>query len=92
MPYPDALRSLLGLLPVAVKIDGFGRDLLLRVLDPAFHGSDSGGQSVAVQLDGWTLQLDLDQPNQRLLQYAFRNVLATYDRFVETPGRTCGVM
>jgi len=79
MRYPDQLRSLLGLLPMPVRIDGAGREVVLRAFDPVFHRAQDG-QHVALRVQDTTLDLDLDHANERLLQYAFHNVLATYDR------------
>jgi FkbM family methyltransferase len=77
MRYPNALRSAIGLLPVPIGIDGLGRQLVLRLLDPLFHRPHDHRWAY---LRGLSMQLDLARPNERLLQYACVNLLATYAR------------
>ncbi len=77
MRYPNVLRSAIGLLPIPIWIDGLSRQLVLRLLDPLFHRP---GDRRVVYVDGLSMQLDLERPNERLLRYAFVNLLATYDR------------
>ena len=77
MRYPNAIRAALGLLPLPIGIDGIGRQLVLRLFDPIFHRPNDHR---SVHVDGASMELDLDRPNERLLHYACANVLATYAR------------
>lgn len=75
------LRRLLGRLPWSVGITGPVRDGLLRVFDPVFESSDSGGRHERISTsDGRRWLLRTDAPAQRLLGYCYHNVLRHYRR------------
>ena len=71
-------RAALGRLPFAVGITGPVRDRLLVGLDGVFGAK--AGHLLANVAPGRALNVDLAQPNQRLLSYLYPNVLRHYRR------------
>jgi hypothetical protein len=69
---------LIGRLPIPVRIDGIGRELVMRALDPDFHRRGKQPR-VTLDVEGTAVALDLDHANQRLLYYALPRVIDPYD-------------
>jgi FkbM family methyltransferase len=80
MKYPALTRSALGATGIKVDITGPRRDVLLRTFDRLFWMAGAS-RKATIRLDKKTsLELNLENPSERMLYYAGQNILNTYRR------------
>jgi FkbM family methyltransferase len=71
-------RRLLSLLPVSVDIVGHNRDLILSAVDRMFPSV--GGGEICFSDKNHRIDFDLSFSNERVLYYAFDNIIKTYKK------------